>query len=54
VAEPVYGEEKLVVVELDLTMCRAEQMTLDVTGHYSRSDALELVIHSDSGRVVQD
>ena len=35
---PVYGEETILMAELDLTKIVEEQMTLDVTGHYARDD----------------
>ena len=39
IAGPVYEAETLVFGDLDLRMIRAESMTLDVSGHYSRPDA---------------
>lgn len=41
VVEPVYDEPKILVAELDLGRIREEGMTLDVTGHYHRSELFE-------------
>ncbi len=40
--EPVYDQARVLVAELELGRIREESMTLDVAGHYSRSDVLEL------------
>jgi predicted amidohydrolase len=37
-AGPVYGEETILLAELDLARIPEEQLTLDVTGHYARPD----------------
>ncbi len=44
VVEPVYDEARLLIADLDLARVREERMTLDVTGHYSRPDALSLTV----------
>ena len=36
--EPVFDEEKIITAEIDLTMIDREKMTLDVSGHYARTD----------------
>lgn len=41
-AGPVYDAPALLVADLDLGRVREERMSLDVTGHYARPDALEL------------
>ncbi|QKY69640.1 carbon-nitrogen hydrolase family protein [Lentibacillus sp. CBA3610] len=38
IAGPVYDEEMILTAEIDLEKIDAEQLTLDVTGHYSRDD----------------
>ena len=43
-AGPVFDEERLVVADCDLGEIPRESMTLDVSGHYSRPDVLELVV----------
>ena len=43
-AGPVFDEERLVVADCDLGEIPREAMTLDVSGHYSRPDVLELVV----------
>jgi len=42
--EPVFDEERTIVAELDLSQIDRESMTLDVTGHYSRPDVLQLEV----------
>jgi predicted amidohydrolase len=39
--EPVYNEPRLIVAELDLGRIREESMTLDVTGHYARTELFD-------------
>ncbi|HEX8430480.1 MAG TPA: carbon-nitrogen hydrolase family protein [Longimicrobium sp.] len=41
VVEPVYDEPRLIVAELDLARVREESMTLDVTGHYARTELFD-------------
>ena len=38
---PVFDEERLIIATLDLNKIKQEQMTLDVSGHYSRPDIYE-------------
>jgi predicted amidohydrolase len=40
IAGPVFEEPALLVADIDLDDVRREQMTLDVSGHYSRPDSL--------------
>ena len=47
---PVFGQEALLVAELDLDDVRREQMTLDVSGHYARSDVFDFGIKSNARR----
>jgi nitrilase len=42
--EPVTGEERLEVVEIDHTRVLEERHSLDVAGHYSRPDVARLVV----------
>ena len=42
VAGPVFDEPCILTAELDLDLVREELMSLDVAGHYSRPDCLEL------------
>ena len=39
--EPVYDEARIVLAELDLRRASEESMTLDVTGHYHRSELFD-------------
>jgi nitrilase len=45
-AGPVYDTETIVVADCDLAEITREAMTLDVSGHYSRPDVLELTVHA--------
>ncbi len=42
--EPVVGEEKLIVVQLDHARVREERQNFDPAGHYARPDVTRLVI----------
>ncbi len=42
--EPVVGEERLTIVELDHTRVLEERQNLDVVGHYSRPDVTRLLL----------
>lgn len=42
---PTYDEPCTLMAELDLSRCRAESMTLDVTGHYHRPDLFEFSVN---------
>ena len=42
IVEPVYEEEAIITADLDLEAIDREKMTLDVSGHYSRPDIIEL------------
>ena len=42
---PVYDEETIIVADLDLSVIAQEQMTLDVTGGYSRDDIFTFAIN---------
>lgn len=43
-AGPVYGAETIVEADCDLSEIARAALTLDVAGHYSRPDVLELVV----------
>jgi nitrilase len=42
VVEPVSGEERLVVADVDLERVRGERHNFDPTGHYSRADVFDV------------
>ena len=44
VVEPRFDEPAIIVAELDLGRVREESMALDVAGHYSRPDCLQLTV----------
>ena len=45
IVEPVAGEERLVIADIDLARVREERHNFDPTGHYARPDVLELTVH---------
>ncbi len=45
IVEPIFDREEIIVAEIDLNEIRREQMTLDVTGHYSRPDIFSVSIN---------
>ena len=46
VARPIFDCEKIITAELDLTMIDREKMTLDVSGHYGRSDVFDFKVRA--------
>ena len=50
IIEPVFDKEKIIVAELDLKMIDQEKMTLDVSGHYGRTDVFDFKINRGSRR----
>ena len=53
VVEPVYDAPAMLVADLDLHRVREERMTLDVTGHYSRPELLDLRVTRSGRRAVE-
>jgi nitrilase len=49
-AGPVFDVETVVVADCDLTEVAKESQTLDVSGHYSRPDVLELTVKASVPR----
>ena len=47
---PLWDRPGVLIADLDLTRVRKESMTLDVGGHYSRPDLLELVVRRSTRR----
>lgn len=45
IVEPVFGEEKILYAELDLTKIVEAQFDFDGVGHYSRPDIFQLVVN---------
>ena len=43
IVEPVVGEEKLIVANIDHARVREERQNFDAAGHYARPDVLRLV-----------
>jgi predicted amidohydrolase len=50
-AGPVYDQPRILVAECDLGRVREESMTLDVSGHYARTDCFRLLRMPPHGRV---
>ncbi|MDF1595409.1 MAG: carbon-nitrogen hydrolase family protein [Acidimicrobiia bacterium] len=42
--EPVSGEERLVIADIDPAVVRAERQNFDPTGHYSRPDIFDVTV----------
>lgn len=47
VVEPVWGKEEILYADLDMSKVPLSRMDFDPTGHYSRPDTFELVIHNE-------
>jgi predicted amidohydrolase len=45
--DPIYDEEGVFTVEVDLQRCYEEKMALDVSGHYQRKDIFGLQVKKD-------
>ncbi len=43
--EPVCHQETVLIADLDPSEVRAERQNFDATGHYSRADVTELIVH---------
>ncbi len=45
VLEPIWDQEGVFTVDVDLQRCYEERMALDVTGHYQRNDVFDLTVN---------
>ncbi|MCF6361598.1 MAG: carbon-nitrogen hydrolase family protein [Cyclobacteriaceae bacterium] len=44
IVEPIFGEEKLIVKELDISKVYGERMAMDTSGHYNRPDVFKFKV----------
>ncbi len=51
---PAWGEEKILVADLDLTEVSRAKMDFDVTGHYARPDVFKLDIQDQPETIIAD
>jgi aliphatic nitrilase len=49
-AGPLYGKEDILYADIDLERIVAQKHLLDVTGHYSRPDVAQLLLHDEPRR----
>ena len=45
ILSPVYNTRDMIIVELDLSINRAENMNLSVSGHYQRPDVFDMTVN---------
>jgi beta-cyano-L-alanine hydratase/nitrilase len=46
IAGPLYGEEGILIADINTDLCIKGKMDFDVCGHYSRSDCFKLIINN--------
>ena len=51
--EPVCNEEKLIVAEINHQKVREERQNLDIAGHYSRPDILQLKVNRERQNILK-
>jgi len=54
ISGPVWGEEKILIADLDLTEVTRARMDFDVTGHYARPDVFKLDIPDQPETIIAE
>ena len=54
IKEPVYGQEEILLADLDLRDISSSQFDFDVVGHYSRPDVFQLVVNEEKRKCKVD
>ena len=52
IIEPLATEEKLVIAEINHRRVREERQNLDIAGHYSRPDILQLKVNRERQKII--
>ncbi|MCQ2010334.1 carbon-nitrogen hydrolase family protein [Sporolactobacillus sp. STSJ-5] len=47
VTQPVWDQEEIIYADIDMDQVPMSRMEFDATGHYSRPDILELIVHDN-------
>ncbi len=51
IIEPLEAQEKLLIAEIDHQRVREERQNLDIAGHYSRPDVLQLKVNQERQKI---
>lgn len=53
IREPIFGQEDLLIADLDLRDIASSQFDFDAVGHYSRPDVFQLLVNEEKKENVQ-